>query len=89
MTIGGGCARVPGVKAISEQMEALAVDLRDRGISYDRIAGEVGLTPVEARRIVARARRKRGCEFSCRLNKLLVQKRINRICARSGVLPDP
>jgi hypothetical protein len=48
------------VKAISEQMEALAVDLRDRGISYDRIAGEVGLTPVEARRIVARARRKRG-----------------------------
>jgi transcriptional regulator len=43
------------MKRVSEQVEALAVDLRRRGITYDEIAQAIGRTPQEARKIVGRA----------------------------------
>lgn len=43
------------MKSVSEQIEALAVDLRRRGVPYDEIATAIGYPPWQARKIVARA----------------------------------
>lgn len=43
------------MKRVSEQVEALAVDMRKRGITYDEIAQAISCTPWEARKIVGHA----------------------------------
>ena len=48
------------MKRISEQLEALAVDLRKRRFTYDQIANAICCTPSQARRIVASALKARN-----------------------------
>jgi hypothetical protein len=48
------------MKQVSEQVEALAVELRQRGNTYDEIARAIGFTPLETRKIIGRVLKAQG-----------------------------